>query len=109
MTGEGLPILVDLVNDGLIRILDLVFVAEGQGVARWALLPSLIWTTTGLSTSPSSKVCCSQGLVSQEDLDHGAGDRSRVVCRHTDFREPVGPHRFLQALRRGKAQLVAAG
>ena len=30
MTGEGLPILVDLVSEGVIRILDLVFVAKGQ-------------------------------------------------------------------------------
>ena len=31
MTGEGFPILVDLVNQGIIRILDLVFVAKGRG------------------------------------------------------------------------------
>src|ERR1700683_5237867 len=30
MTGEGFPILVDLVDRGVIRILDLVFVAKGQ-------------------------------------------------------------------------------
>ena len=35
MTGEGLPVLVDLVDQGVIRILDLAFVAKGQdGSAR---------------------------------------------------------------------------
>ena len=44
MTGEGLPILVDLVDQGVIRILDLVFVAKGQdgslgiiGLAVWRI------------------------------------------------------------------------
>lgn len=30
MTGEGLPLLVDLVDRGIIRILDLVFVRKDQ-------------------------------------------------------------------------------
>ena len=37
MTGEGFPLLVDLVDRGIIRILDLVFVSKGEdGSARWA-------------------------------------------------------------------------
>ena len=30
MTGEGFPLLIDLVDRGLIRILDLVFVTKGS-------------------------------------------------------------------------------
>lgn len=37
MTGEGLPLLVDLVDRGIIRILDLVFVRKDQDgtIAGW--------------------------------------------------------------------------
>ena len=87
MTREALPILVDLVNDGVIRILDLVFVTKAKMV-RWALSPSLIWTTTGRSTSQSSKGCPRVGQPGGP-CRRGTSDHDRVVCRHT-FRGPVG-------------------
>src|SRR5215211_2769005 len=54
MTGEGLPLLVDLVDRGIIRILDFVFVKkELDGSVRgW---PSPTSTRTASSTSPSSR------------------------------------------------------
>ena len=89
MTGEGLPILVDLVDQGVIRILDLVFVAKGQdgslGIIGLADLDHDGTIDLAVFEGVSS------GLVSQEDLDRrGTGDRSGVVCRHLDLREPLG-------------------
>ena len=55
MTGEGFPLLIDLVDRGLIRILDLVFVTKGS-TARSARWRSLTWTATDSSTWPSSRV-----------------------------------------------------
>ena len=108
MTGEGLPILVDLVDRGIIRILDLVFVAKGQDG--------------------------SLGIIGLADLDHDGDDRSgrlrgRVVGPASsqedlaDAAPVIAPGSsaailifenrwattFVQALRRGDAQLVAAG
>ena len=42
MTGKGLPILVDLVEQGVIRILDLVFVCQGLRTAPWGSSASRI-------------------------------------------------------------------
>src|SRR3984957_20892203 len=70
MTGEGLPILVDLVDRGVIRILDLVFVAKGEdgslGIIGLADLDHDGTMDLAVFEGVSS------GLVSQEDLDDAA-------------------------------------
>jgi hypothetical protein len=107
MTGEGLPILVDLVNDGTIRILDLVFVAKGQdgslGVVALADLDHDGTLDLALFEGVSS------GLVSDEDL----ADAAPVIASGSSAAILIFENRwaaaFVQALRRGDAQLVAAG
>ena len=107
MTGEGLPILVDLVDQGVIRILDLVFVAKGQdgslGIVGLADLDHDGTIDLAVFEGVSS------GLVSQEDLADAApviapGSSAAILIFENRWATP-----FVQALRRGDAQLVAAG
>lgn len=107
MTGEGLPILVDLVNNGVIRILDLVFVTKGQdGSLEIVALADLDHDGT-IDFAAFEGV--SSGLVSQEDLADAApviaaGSSAAILIFENRWATP-----FIQALRRGEAQLVAAG
>ena len=107
MTGEGLPILVDLVNEGVIRILDLVFVAKGDdgslGIIALADLDHDGTVDLAVFEGVSS------GLVSQEDLADAApaiaaGSSAAILIFENRWAKP-----FVQALQRGQAQLVAAG
>ena len=107
MTGEGLPILVDLVDQGVIRILDLVFVAKGQdgslGIIGLADLDHDGTIDLAVFEGVSS------GLVSQEDLAEAApviapGSSAAILIFENRWATP-----FIHALRRGEAQLVAAG
>ena len=107
MTGEGLPILVDLVNQGVIRILDLVFVTKAQdgslGIVALADLDHDGTIDVALFEGVSS------GLLSQEDLAEAApvispGSSGAILIFENRWATP-----FVQALRRGEAQLVAAG
>ncbi len=107
MTGEGLPILVDLVDRGIIRILDLVFVAKSQdgslGIIGLADLDHDGTIDLAVFEGVSS------GLVSQQDLD----DAAPVIAPGSSAAILIFENRwatnFVQALRRGDAQLVAAG
>ena len=107
MTGEGLPILVDLVNQGVIRILDLVFVAKGEdgsmGIIGLADLDHDGTIDLAMFEGVSS------GLVSQEDLADAApgiapGPSAAILIFENRWATP-----FIQALRRGEAQRVPAG
>jgi hypothetical protein len=107
MTGEGLPILVDLVQRGVIRILDLVFVAKGDdgslGVVQIADLDGDGTVDLAVFEGATS------GLVSEDDLAEAApvitpGSSAAILIYEN--RWATG---FVQALRRGGAQLVAAG
>ncbi len=89
MTGEGLPILVDLVDQGVIRILDLVFVAKGQdgslGIIGLADLD--LDGTIDLAVFEG----VSSGLVSEEDLKEAAPVIAPgILGRDLDLRESLG-------------------
>ena len=107
MTGEGLPILVDLVEQGVIRILDLVFVAKGQdGALGLVALADLDHDGT-IDLAVFEGV--SSGLVSDEDLAEAApviaaGSSAAILIFENRWAKP-----FIQALRRGEGKLVAAG
>jgi hypothetical protein len=107
MTGEGLPILVDLVERGVIRILDLTFVTKGEdgSLAMIALEDLDLDGTIDLAVFAGA----SSGLVSDSDLAEAApaiqGGSSAAILIFEN-RWATG---FVQALRRGGADLVAAG
>jgi hypothetical protein len=107
MTGEGFPILVDLVDRGLIRILDLVFVTKDlDGSVQAIELRDLDRDgTLDLAVFEGA----SSGLLDQEDL----GDAGSVLQPGSSAGILVFENRwatdFVQALRRSSGELVAAG
>jgi hypothetical protein len=107
MTGEGFPILVDLVDRGVIRILDLVFVTrDPDGSMRAVALQDLdrdgqfdLAIFEGVSS----------GLIDHSDIADATsviepGSSAGILIFENRWAAP-----FVQALRRGEAQLVAAG
>jgi hypothetical protein len=107
MTGEGFPILVDLVDRGVIRILDLVFVnRDADGTLRAIDLSDLDGDgSLDLSIFEGS----SSGLLDASDL----ADAASVIEPGSSAGILIFENRwatsFVQALRGGGAQLVAAG
>jgi len=107
MSGEGLPLLVDLVDRGIIRILDLVFIRKlPDGTAMRVELASL--GTNGQSDL-SVFEGASSGILDQGDIDAAAeaiqpGSTAGLLVYENRWAAPLAT-----ALRRGGAQLVAGG
>ena len=107
MTGEGLPLLVDLVEKGIIRILDLVFVKkETDGSVKGLVLADLDGDgALDLAVFEGA----SSGLLDEDDIaEAGAvlepGSSAGILIYENVWAAP-----FASALRRGGAQLVANG
>jgi hypothetical protein len=107
MTGEGLPLLVDLVDRGIIRILDFVFVKkELDGSVMGMAIADLDKDgTLDLAVFEGA----SSGLLGQEDLDEAGtvlepGSSAGLLVYENRWAAP-----FAKALRRGGGQLVAHG
>ena len=107
MTGEGLPILVDLVDRGLIRILDLIFITKGDdGSVAVAELRDFDGDgTLDLAVFEGA----SSGLLDESDIAEGGavlepGSSGAVLIYENRWAAP-----FTAALRAGGAELVAAG
>jgi hypothetical protein len=79
MTGKGLPLLVELVDRGIIRILDLVFVKkELDGSVRGLAIADLDHDgKLDLAVFEGA----SSGLLGQEDLDEAGGACSSPAAR----------------------------
>ncbi|MER6398661.1 DUF6325 family protein [Kitasatospora sp. NPDC001603] len=107
MTGEGLPLLVDLVDRGIIRILDLTFVRkETDGSVTGLELADL--TGDGLLDLAVFDGV-SSGLLDEEDLADAAavlepGSSAAVLVYENVWAGPLAA-----ALRRSGARLVADG
>lgn len=107
MTGEGFPLLLDLVDRGIVRILDLLFVrkdADGSVVAL-ELRDLDADGDFDLSVFEGS----SSGLLGQDDLDEAGmalepGNSAGILIYENLWAAPLA-----RALRRGGAQLVAGG
>jgi hypothetical protein len=107
MTGEGFPILVDLVDRGLIRILDLVFATrELDGSIHMLQLADLDGDGS-LDLSVFSGA--SSGLLDDSDLADAAAAIKPGASAGILIFENRWATSFVQALRNGGAQLVAAG
>lgn len=106
MSGEGLPLLVDLVDRGTIRILDLVFIRklpDGDVIRIELTGPD----TDGADLSVFEGA--SSGLLDQDDIDAAAGaieagSSAALMIYENRWAAPLAT-----ALRRSGAQLVAGG
>lgn len=107
MTGKGLPILVDLVDKGIIRILDLVFVMrEDDGTIHAAELRDFDGDgTLDLALFEGA----SSGLIDESDV----ADAAEVIEKGSSAAILIFENRwatsFVQELRNSAAQVVAAG
>jgi hypothetical protein len=98
MTGEAFPILVDLADRGIVRILDLLFVKrELDGTVRGLALTDLDSDgTLDLAVFEGA----SSGLLGDDDVNEAA---AAILPGNS----AAGP--FVSALRRSGAELVASG
>jgi hypothetical protein len=107
MTGEGFPILVDLVDRGLIRILDLAFATrDADGSISMIELQDI---DRDGQFDMATFEGASSGLLDEGDLADAAsviqaGSSAAVLIFENKWATPL-----TQALRRGGAELVAAG
>jgi hypothetical protein len=107
MTGEGFATLVNLVDQGIIRILDLMFVTRDSDGSMRALELQDIDHDGQFDLAIFAGA--SSGLLSEGDLSEAAsviepGSAAGILIFENRWATP-----FIQALRRGEAQLVAAG
>jgi hypothetical protein len=107
MTGEAFPLLVDLVDRGLIRILDLLFVRKDDAGTVTALDLSALDPdgTMQLTVFDGAR----SGLLGDDDLQDAGrviepGSSAGILLYENRWAAP-----FASALRRGGAQLVASG
>jgi Family of unknown function (DUF6325) len=107
MTGEGLPLLVDLVDRGIIRVLDLVFIKkEKDGRIRGLTVTDL--DQEGVRNLAVFEGAAS-GLLGDDDLAEASealqpGSSAGILVYENVWAAP-----FAAALMRGGAQLVASG
>ena len=107
MTGEGLPILVDLQESGIIRILDLRFVRRDLDGSVHALTISDFDGDGQLDLAVFEGA--SSGLIGSDDIEEAAGIIEPGSSAGILVYENVWAAPFAAALRRGGAQLVASG
>lgn len=107
LTGEGLPLLVDLVSRGIIRVLDLVFVRKRDDGSVLALDVGQLERegNPGLGVFAGA----TSGLLRQDDLDEVGkaledGSSAAVLVYENLWAAPLA-----SALARGGARLVAGG
>ncbi|MFE9255453.1 DUF6325 family protein [Streptomyces sp. NPDC006879] len=107
MTGEGFPLLLDLVDRGIIRILDLLFVRKDLDGSVTALKVTETTEDDGIDLTLFEGV--STGLLGQDDLDEAGavldpGNSAGILVYENLWAAP-----FARAMRRSGAQLVAGG
>lgn len=107
MTGEGLPLLVDLVDRGIIRVLDLVFIKKELDGSITGLAASDL-DADGKGTLAVFEGA-SSGLLGQDDIDEASGVLEPGSAAGILVYENLWAAPLAKALRRGGAQLVAGG
>ncbi|MFM1723869.1 DUF6325 family protein [Rhodococcus sp. PAM 2766] len=105
--GSALPILIDLVERGIIRVLDLVFVRKGEDGSVVGL--AIEDFGFGAEVDITLFAEASSGLLDRSDLDEAAvalepGRSGAILVYENSWAAP-----FATALRRQGAQLVASG
>lgn len=105
-TGEAIPHLVDLVDGGLIRIIDLAFIRKAEdGTVSGIEIDELGEGVTELKVFEGA----SSGVISTDDLEEAAqalepGTAAALLIYENRWAAP-----FAAALRRNGAQMVASG
>jgi hypothetical protein len=104
-TGEAVPLIVDLHDRGIIRILDVAFMAKDEDGSVMALEPGALDDGTGFSELEGA----SSGLLGMDDLEEAAaalepGTSAAVLVWENRWAAPVAV-----AVRRSGGQLVASG
>ena len=107
MTGEGLPILVDLVDRGIIRLLDLVFFTKGAD-GSVAIVEIADFDGDG-ELDLAIFEGASSGVLGEDDVNEAAaavesGSSAALLVYENRWAAP-----FAAAVRRGGGQLVAFG
>ena len=106
-TGEGLNILVDLTERGLIRVLDLAFVQKEQDGSIKGLLLADFDSDGTLDLAEFEGA--SSGMLGQDDYDEAGaalepGASAAILVYENRWAAP-----FVAAVRRSGAQLVGSG
>jgi hypothetical protein len=105
MTGEAAPLLVDLVDRGIIRVLDILFVTKGEdGAVAGFTIDGIDKQRIGDFTVFEG---ASSGLLGDEDVEGAAaamepGESAVVIVYENTW---AGP--FAAAVRRNGGQLIA--
>ncbi|MEU1512083.1 DUF6325 family protein [Streptomyces sp. NPDC005811] len=107
MTGEAFPLLVDLVDRGIVRILDLMFIRKDEDGSVTVLEIADLTGDGELDLTVFEGV--HSGVLGQDDLEEAAaavepGNSAGLLVYENLWAAP-----FASALRRGGAQLVASG
>jgi uncharacterized protein DUF6325 len=107
LRGEALPLLVDLVDRGIVRVLDLVFIRKDADGSVVAVEISDLDRDGDLDVEVL--VGASSGVLGRDDLEQAAaavepGSAAGIVLYENVWAVP-----FIGALRRAGGQLVAAG
>ena len=107
MTGEGLPLLVDLVDKGIIRVLDLIFVKKELDGSVVGMAIADLDGDGALDLAVFEGA--SSGLLGPDDVDEASsvlepGSSAGILVYENRWAAP-----FAAALRRGGGQLVASG
>jgi hypothetical protein len=107
MSGEGLPMLEDLVDRGVVRILDLVFIAKEADGRVTALEIADVDPEGRLGLGAFEGAA--SGLIGEDDLAEAAsvldpGTSAGILVYENTWAAP-----FVGALRRNGAEVVATG
>jgi hypothetical protein len=104
--GEAMPYLIDLVDQGLIRIIDLAFIAKGEdGSVAGVELADLGGEVTELAVFEGA----SSGLISDDDIGEAGGALEPGTSAALLVYENLWAAPFASAVRRSGGQLVASG
>ena len=107
MTGEGLPILVDLVDRGLIRIIDLAFVMKDDDGSVHAAAVGDFDGDGQLDLAVFEGA--SSGLLDDDDISNGGAILKPGSSAAMLVYENVWAAPFAHAVREGGGEVVAAG
>ncbi|HEX6498019.1 MAG TPA: DUF6325 family protein [Micromonosporaceae bacterium] len=107
MTGEGLPLLVDLVDRGIIRILDVAFVRKEQDGSVVGMSIEDAGALAGQNVTVFAGA--SSGLLGGDDIEEAGAALEPGSVAGILVYENVWAAPLATAIRRGGGQLVAGG